>query len=131
MTHEFKRARFVECHFPALGLLPCLDSKENVVSPRVSVTGIDPPEEVTSSESLIQGESLRGIGLWRRDLYGVGPDLANKRIVRGWTPDIAHELCLDGHFEPVVQQLVVWDGGTGNEWFPHLEQLPWCYGHSP
>ncbi|KAJ5369256.1 uncharacterized protein N7496_009016 [Penicillium cataractarum] len=131
VTHEFKRARFVECHFPAMGLLHRFASEEVVHDPRVSVIGIDPPEEVTPIESLIRGESLRGIGLWRRDLYGVGQDLAGKRIIRGWKTEIIHELCLDGMSEPVVEQLVAWDGGGGNEWFPNIERLPWYYGHPP
>lgn len=114
-----------------MGLSPHLGSEEIQGSPRVFVIGIDPPEEVTSMESLIQGECLRGIGLWRRDLYGVGPDLASKRIVRGWAPGMVQELCLDGAFEPVIEQLVSWDGGAGNEWFPHIEKLPWYYGHPP
>lgn len=130
MTHEFKRARFMECHFPAMGLLPRYAKEQVVHVPGVSVIGIDPPEEVTPSESLIQGESLRGIGLWRRDLYGVGHDLAGKRTVRGWIPGMVHELCLDGMFEPVVGQLVSWDGGEGNEWFPHIRELPWYRGHT-
>lgn len=128
VTHEFKRARFMECHFPAMGLLPCPGNEEAMHVPRVSVVGIDPPEVVTSMESLIQGESLRGIGLWRRDLYGVAQDLAGKRIVRGWAPGMVHEVCLNGVLEPVVEQLVLWDGGAGNEWFPHMKQLPWYYG---
>ncbi|OKO98021.1 hypothetical protein PENSUB_9601 [Penicillium subrubescens] len=131
VTHEFKRARFMECHFPAMGFLPRLGSGEVMAFPRVSLIGIDPPEEVTPMESLVQGESLRGIGLWRRDLYGVGQDLASKRIIRGWAPGMVHELCLNGGYEPVVEQLVSWDGGAGNEWFPHIERLPWYYGHPP
>jgi hypothetical protein len=131
VTHEFKRARFMECHFPAMGLLPRSINEQVVHVPRVSVIGIDPPEEVTPKESLVQGESLRGIGVWRRDLYGVSQDVAAKRIVRGWIPGMAHELCLNGMFEPVVEQLVSWDGGEQNEWFPNIEKLPWYYGHRP
>lgn len=131
MTHEFKRARFMECHFPAMGLLPPLSSEVVIAVPKVFVIGIDPPGEVTSMESLIQGESSKGIGLWRRDLYGVGQDLTGKRVARGWAPGMVHELWLDGNFEPVVEQLVSWDGGAGNKWFPHIEKLPWYYGHPP
>jgi hypothetical protein len=114
-----------------MGLLPRLGSEDVIGSFKVFVIGIDTPEDVTSIESLVQGESLRGIGLWRRDLYGVGQDLASKRIVRGWAPGIMDELYLDGGFEPVVEQLVSWDGGGANELFPHIEKLPWYYGHPP
>lgn len=111
-----------------MGLLPWPGNDGAMHIPRVSVIGINPPEEVTSIDSLIQGESSRGIGLWRRDLYGVGPDLAGKRIVRGWTPGMVHEVCPGGALDPVVEQLSSWDGGARNEWFPHMRQLPWYYG---
>ncbi|PWY87479.1 DUF218 domain protein [Aspergillus heteromorphus CBS 117.55] len=107
VTHEFKRQRFMECHFPALGLeqpfcLCCSGVEAGVV-------GINPPEEVTPLASVVAGEEKSGIGLWR-GIYGV--------------------VCGVG-LESVVEKLVVWDGGdTGNEWFPRMNQLPWCGGGS-
>ncbi|KAJ5623481.1 hypothetical protein N7490_012086 [Penicillium lividum] len=128
VTHEFKRARFMECHFPAVGLLPrvhCTDAGAG----QVSVIGINPPEEVTSLESLVRGESGKGIGLWRQDLYGVGEDLAGKRNNRGWQPGMELGIFLHTGFEDVVEKLICWDGGTGNQWFPRMEELPWFYGN--
>ncbi|KAJ5151373.1 uncharacterized protein N7482_010625 [Penicillium canariense] len=130
VTHEFKRARFMECHFPALGLLPLSGREEFIDADRVAVIGINPPEEVTTAESLIQGESLRGIGLWRRDLYGVAQDLAGKRSNRGWSPGMTQQEFVNRGLEDAVEQLVCWDGGAGNEWFPNMSELPWYYGNS-
>ncbi|KAL2006917.1 hypothetical protein VTN00DRAFT_9585 [Thermoascus crustaceus] len=76
VTHEFKRRRFLECHFPAVGW-PSQPS-------RVRIVGINPPPEITTPESLIAGEEKSGIGLWRGDRYGVGAELMGKRRKRGW-----------------------------------------------
>ncbi|KAJ6114418.1 DUF218 domain protein [Penicillium sp. IBT 16267x] len=129
VTHEFKRARFMECHFPALGLLPQI-SERNTEPNGVSVIGINPPEEVTPLGSLVRGEAGKGIGLWRQDLYGVGEDLAGKRRQRGWNPGMETEVFVNIGLEDVVEQLVCWHGGNGNEWFPRMEELPWFYGSS-
>lgn len=131
VTHAFKRDRFMDCHFPAIGLLPRLRAEMHRHAQMVSVIGIDPPEEVTPLDSLILGEALRGIGVWKGDPYGVGSVLANKRIDRGWTPETMQEICGDGVFEPIVEQLVKWQGGSWNEWFPRMAKLPWYYGNSP
>ena len=119
----------MECHFPSLGLAPRIGGRHAEAS-AVSVIGINPPEEVTPLESLVRGESGKGIGLWRRDLYGVGEELAGKRHQRGW--DLGMETAVFGNvgLEEVVEQLVSWHGGTGNEWFPRMEELPWFYGNS-
>ncbi|KAL3482205.1 hypothetical protein BJX99DRAFT_83344 [Aspergillus californicus] len=114
VTHEFKRERFVECHFPAIGLDPG----------RVGVVGINPPEEVTPRRELVKGEEERGIGPWRRDRYGVGAELAGKRMKRGWVAGMERTYFLDFGLE-VVEELVCWDGGGGNEVFPRLRELPW------
>lgn len=34
--------------------------------------GIDPPAEVTPKEQLEEGEKVKGWGVWKGDLYGVG-----------------------------------------------------------
>ncbi|KAL4875644.1 hypothetical protein BJY04DRAFT_223878 [Aspergillus karnatakaensis] len=116
ITHEFKRKRFMECHFPALGLHP----------DRVSVVGINPPEEVTPLEELVEGEEKRGIGLWRGDMYGVGKELSGKRAKRGWRDGVEHGIWTGVGLESVVEELVSWSGGrSGNEWFPRMRELPW------
>ncbi|PTU21545.1 hypothetical protein P175DRAFT_0476806 [Aspergillus ochraceoroseus IBT 24754] len=118
VTHEFKRRRFLECHFPALGI------KEGV---SVHVIGINPPEEVTSLESLVEGEEKKGIGLWKGDRYGIGRELGRKRAQRGWREGMEEGVFLGVGLEPVVEELVCWDGGLGgNEWFVKMDQLPWC-----
>ncbi|BDD57161.1 hypothetical protein MAP00_002551 [Monascus purpureus] len=99
VTHEFKRKRFMECHFPAVGLIP-LSKRE--------------------------GEERSGIGLWREDLYGVGTRLAGKRAKRGWHSGMEEELFVTVDLEPVVRELICWNGGeTGNDWFPRMKELPW------
>lgn len=125
MTHEFKRARFMECHFPAVGLLPW-EGAQDADHSSVSVIGINPPETISPLEVLIQGESKRGIGLWRQDLYGVGVELAGKRNQRGWDPGMK-DIFVDKGLEEVVEQLVCWDGGQCNAWFSRMEELPWHY----
>ncbi|KAF9891910.1 hypothetical protein FE257_002873 [Aspergillus nanangensis] len=125
VTHEFKRKRFMECHFPAIGLLPVVAIGEDN-HPRVEVVGMNPPEEVTSLESLVTGEEKRGIGLWQKDRYGVQSDLAGKRVRRGWSQGMEDGLFVHVGLEPVVEELVQWNGGqNGNEWFGKLDQLPW------
>ncbi|KAJ5354680.1 hypothetical protein N7541_005724 [Penicillium brevicompactum] len=126
VTHEFKRARFMKCHFPAVGLLP-VDLGQEVYEQKVSVIGMNPPEEVTASESLVRGELLSGIGLWKTDLYGVNECLGSKRTKRGWFPEMVDEFSgMD--LEDVVLELLRYDGGEDrNEWFSKREDLPWSY----
>ena len=134
MTHEFKRGRFGECHFPALGLgLEERGAKGPEGRGRggveVQVVGINPPEEVTSLASLVAGEEKSGIGLWRGDRYGVQRELMGKRIKRGWRTGMEEGVFVNVGLEKVVEELVQWDGGEcGNEWFPKMDQLPWCGG---
>ena len=94
----------------------------------VGLIGINPPPEVTSVESLLQGEERRGIGLWKRDLYGVGPEIGGKRAERGWRPGMENLEFVDVGLERAVEELVSWDGGQGNEWFKNMGQLPWYRG---
>ncbi|KAJ5161260.1 hypothetical protein N7492_006652 [Penicillium capsulatum] len=126
VTHEFKRARFMECHFPAVGLLPLPGSLQRL-NCEVFVEGINPPEEVTPLESLASGEASKGIGLWKQDLYGTKADLAGKRVKRGWYPGMEESVFPNAEFEDVVGELLRWDGEVGNEWFPRLKELPWAY----
>ncbi|KAJ5683600.1 hypothetical protein N7462_006765 [Penicillium macrosclerotiorum] len=128
ITHEFKRDRFMKAHFPAIALLPHIQSgnQGGISRPvKVKIVGINPPEEITPLESLIQGETSRGIGLWQNDLYGVGHALASKREQRGWSAGMEIGLFVNVGLEPVVEQLVCWRGGAGNEWFSGIAELPW------
>ncbi|KAJ5749296.1 uncharacterized protein N7511_010992 [Penicillium nucicola] len=106
VTHEFKRARFMQCHFLALGLVPVALGPEGVDIQKVAVVGINPPEEVTPSETLIRGEAENGIGLWKNDLYGVNTDLMKKRVRRGWSPGIDTEMFSSLGLEDVVLDLI-------------------------
>ncbi|OQE79312.1 hypothetical protein PENNAL_c0052G02583 [Penicillium nalgiovense] len=127
VTHEFKRARFMQCHFPAVGLVPVGPEQEGYTR-KVAVIGINPPVEVTSPDSLTRGEAVNGIGLWREDLYGVNPDLAGKRARRGWSPGMENDIFSHLGLENVVLDLVRYDGGDHcNKWFPKRESLPWSY----
>lgn len=130
----------MEYHFPAVGLIsrsreggPRNDERQatttsvemHAINPQVAVIGINPPEHITSVETLVSLETKNGIGLWRRDLYGVGVDLAGKRRRRGWRLGMEEVVFVNAGLEDVVEELVCWDGGRGNDLFPRLEQLPW------
>lgn len=132
VTHEFKRERFFQCHFPAVGLVPVPDDqnegRRETAGRAVCLIGINPPPEVTPIDSLVQGEEKGGIGLWRKDLYGVGPDIAGKRAKRGWRPGMEDGVFVNVGLERAVEELVCWDGGRGNEWFENMHQLPWYSG---
>lgn len=128
VTHDFKRQRFVECHFPAIGYFPLVPDarRQQTGAEIVNLIGIDPPEDVTARATLIVGEEKRGLGLWRRDLYGVAPELASKRRQRGWKTGTEKDLFLDVGLERAVEDLILWDGGqTGNDLFPDMARLPW------
>ena len=127
VTHEFKRKRFMDLHFPAVGLVPVtVSSRQYEENRRVAVVGINPPESVTPVESLIAGEEKSGIGLWGKDRYGVQSELAGKRVKRGWQAGMEDGVFVNVGLELVVENLVRWDGGrSGNEWFDKMEQLPW------
>lgn len=117
----------MECHFPAVGLLPCTSDEQTTHARNIAVIGINPPEDVTPLDSLVRGEELRGVGLWRTDLYGVGEDLTGKRRKRGWKSGMEETVFGNQGLGEAVENLICWDGGAGNEWFPRLSELPWCY----
>ncbi|KAJ6157649.1 hypothetical protein N7470_005241 [Penicillium chermesinum] len=110
VTHAFKRERFLECHFPAVGLVP-----------QTGTSPVESNDNATRREGLVYG---------KKDLYGVAEDLSSKRAKRGWVPETRADLIASSGCDEVVAQLVCWDGGTGNQWFPRIEELPWYYGRS-
>lgn len=127
VTHEFKRARFMQCHFPAVGLVPVGPEQEDYAH-KVAVIGINPPVEITPLETLTRGEAMNGIGLWREDLYGVNPDLVGKRVRRGWSCGMENGIFSHLGLENVVFDLIRYNGGDNcNKWFPKRESLPWSY----
>lgn len=112
----------MKCHFPAIGLI----HDDNKITSQVDLIGLNPPEEVTSEEYLNIGEERSGLGMWKRDLYGVGPALAGKRAKRGWHSGMEKELFAMTDLQPVVKELICWNGGiSGNEWFAKMKELPW------
>ncbi len=112
ISHAFKRPRFLDLHIPAI----------RWPSERVTYVGIDPPENVTSRESLERGERERGYGVWKRDLYGVGEVLGGKRRQRGWREGEPEGL--GEGVEEGVRGLLGWRGGaSGVEGFG--VRLPW------
>lgn len=122
----------MECHFPAVGLLPATSEEgkgQKKEQNKVALIGINPPEDVTAEESLNIGEKKGGLGLWRKDLYGVGPALAHKRARRGWQPGMEETAFANVDLGPVVEELVRWNGGeSGNDLFPRMRGLPWYGG---
>lgn len=119
----------MECHFPAVGLAPRPDTDSKDASGVATVVGINPPPDVSPLESLIQGEEARGIRLWRRDLYGFANELGGKRAKRGWLPGTESIFLGKGLGKP-VEELICWDGGGANQWYPRMEELPWFYGRT-
>ena len=77
--HEFKKARFKELHLPAL--------RYPTILSRLTYIGIDPPFEEQKMQEIKDGDAKRGYGVWKDDLYGTGPVLAQKRMTRGWTQE--------------------------------------------
>ena len=77
--HEFKKARFEELHLPAL--------RYPTDPSRFMYIGIDPPFEEQKMQEIKDGDAKRGYGVWKDDLYGTGPVLAQKRVARGWTQE--------------------------------------------
>ncbi|KAL8725558.1 MAG: hypothetical protein Q9166_007281 [cf. Caloplaca sp. 2 TL-2023] len=117
ISHAFKRPRFIDLHLSAI----------RWPANRFTYVGIDPPESVTSKKDLEEGERMRGYGLWKGDLYGVGAGLAGKRVARGWKERLMVKNLLwdlEGMEREQVQGLLEWRGGTdGTEIYP--EKLPW------
>lgn len=88
----------------------------------MAFVGIDPPESVTPRRILDEWEELRGYGVWKGDLYGVGEVLGGKRAQRGWQErmeEVVGEGCDEG-----VRGLLEWrGGGSGVEVYDGA--LPW------
>ena len=72
VTHNFKRARFLDLHCKALKL-----DKQ-----RVYYVGKDPPPAVTDPVFVAEAERKNGFEPWEADLYGHGQLLSKKRANR-------------------------------------------------
>ncbi|KAI9805678.1 MAG: hypothetical protein M1833_005171 [Piccolia ochrophora] len=118
VSHAFKRRRFLDLHCAAIRWLVA----------RVTFLGLDPPEEVTSRESLMKGEERRGWGVWRWDLYGVGEVLRGKRVGRdcwgtGGVEGLLNDMGGDMELEE-MRGLLEWEGG-GSGVEVYQGRLPW------
>ncbi|KAF4550498.1 Hypothetical protein D9617_17g047660 [Elsinoe fawcettii] len=109
VTHEFKRARFLDLHAAAIRW-----PKDSI-----SVLGIDPPwasdDERVGTLAL---EAKNAIEPFKADPYGVSDPLAAKRQQRQWDP-IRLQTIADG-LEPEVQALLHWSSRKS-----FTDALPW------
>ncbi|KAL8681466.1 MAG: hypothetical protein Q9186_002412 [Xanthomendoza sp. 1 TL-2023] len=119
ISHAFKRPRFLDLHIPAI----CWPIR------KFTFIGIDPPESVTPKAVLEEGERMRGYGVWKGDLYGVGEVLEGKRRGRGWEARKVEEVLggLEGEEREVVRRLLGWRGGEDGRvvfagWLPWRER---------
>jgi hypothetical protein len=87
VSHAFKRARFLDLHLPAIAA-PLED---------VQFIGIDPPFDEQQLADVIEGDRLRGYGVWQHDLRGTGRLLSQKRLARGWDEAAFVEKCISDH----------------------------------
>lgn len=74
ISHQFKESRFRELHLPTIRA-PIRD---------IDFVGIDPPFVKEKLAQIIEGDKLRGYGVWKDDPYGTGGVLREKRVSRGW-----------------------------------------------
>lgn len=84
VSHEFKRARFMELHLPAMA----------VPSSAASFIGINPLFNEKQLAEVIEGDRLRGFGAWQYDLRGIGDLLRRKRHARGWDEALFIQKCI-------------------------------------
>lgn len=102
ISHEFKRARFLDLHLPAIHW-----------TRETQYIGINPPFDEAKLAQITSGERLRGYGAWEKDLYGVGELLTGKRKTRGWSEDAFRKEVLRRLTAEVrlqVERMVVWKG---------------------
>jgi hypothetical protein len=96
VSHEFKRARFMDLHIPALGF----------PLERVEFIGIDPPWTGERRDEMVKGEMERGYRAWKDDDWGIGEFLSAKRKERGWDEEVfVNEVLGKG-----------WEGEIGKDW---------------
>jgi hypothetical protein len=74
ISHDFKRSRFLDLHLPSIQ--PPVQ--------KVEFIGIDPPFDSAKLAEIVEGDRLRGFGVWKDDLHGNGQLLSGKRVKRGW-----------------------------------------------
>ncbi|RMZ79616.1 hypothetical protein DV737_g3319, partial [Chaetothyriales sp. CBS 132003] len=117
VSHAFKRRRFLELHLPALGW-----------DGQVEYIGIDPPFDEKRMAEIVQGDQLRGYGVWKDDLYGQRKGLKGKREKRGWVEEeflsALGDIKVESEVRTNLVELVKWCGGEdGLALFPRT--LAW------
>jgi hypothetical protein len=101
ISHEFKRARFMELHIPAI----------HFPLSRTAFIGIDPPFSPDRLAGIAEGDRLRGYGAWEKDLYAAGPVLSRKRTTRGWDGSNFEREVLSRLNDRSIEGLCEWKGG--------------------
>jgi len=113
ISHDFKRARFLDLHLPALRW-----------GRETKYIGIDPPFDAVKMAEIQTGDRLRGYGAWKGDLYGTGEVLGRKRRGRGWDAEEFRRQVLEmlpsAREREMVSGLVGWHGGS-----LYTGDLPW------
>jgi hypothetical protein len=126
VSHEFKRARFMELHVKAA----------RWPKDRVEFVGIDPKYMIEESEewdagraeSVRKGERERGFGAWESDLLGMGEVLKGKRGSRNhWRVNQLWFSSEDERRRSGVKMRVVSGDGREEEVLLDVEQ-PWETG---
>ncbi|KAJ9496788.1 hypothetical protein H2202_007862 [Exophiala xenobiotica] len=124
VSHEFKRARFLELHLPAIAW-----NREETV-----FVGIDPPFDKTRMAEIEEGDRLRGYGAWKGDLYGVGEGPRGKRAKRGWDGDAFRREVLERlggvgvslSVREELERVVFWGGGGEGRLLMERVNVPWA-----
>lgn len=119
VSHEFKRARFLNLHLPAIHWNGITD-----------YVGINPPFDPDTLVEVEKGEQRQGFGAWKEDLYGVGEALTRKRANRGWNGDTFKKEVLEklppGELTQRATDLVFWDANNGKDrQVVRLGKSPW------
>jgi len=119
VSHEFKRARFLELHLPAIAW-----NRETVF------VGIDPPFDRVRMAEIEEGDRLRGYGAWKGDPYGIGEVPRGKRVKRGWDGNVFRREVLDSlggmSVKEELERVVFWDGGGGEGRLLEGVSVPWA-----
>ncbi|KIX01057.1 uncharacterized protein Z518_10123 [Rhinocladiella mackenziei CBS 650.93] len=118
ISHEFKRARFLDLHLPALRW-----------TRETNYIGINPPFDAARMAEIETGDRLRGYGAWEKDVYGVGEVLTRKRKARDWDEDrfradVLQKLKVSDEARRKLENVVFRRaGGDSNR--REVEKMPW------
>lgn len=83
VSHTFKQPRITILHLPTIQTLyPALSSPESTL--KTIYVGISPPFTPAETEAVEAAELRNGFRAWKEDCFGIGRELAEKRMERGW-----------------------------------------------